>query len=124
MLTPFLPIASDKFSLLTIANASFFIGSVIVTITSLAGLNAFFINSDGSELYNTKSTFSPFSSFRIDPILDPFSPIQDPIGSIFSTRDSNATLLLTPASLATACNTIVPSANSGISDSNNLFTNP
>jgi hypothetical protein len=124
MLAPFLPIANDKFSSLTIANASFFIGSVIVTIASLAGLKAFLIYSAGSALYRIISTFSPFNSFKIEAILEPRSPIHAPIASIFSFVDSTATLLLTPASRATACNHTVPSANSGISDSNNLFTNP
>ena len=124
MFAPFLPIANDKFSSLTIANASFFIGSVIFTIASLAGDKAFLIYSAGSALYSTISTFSPLSSLSIEPIREPLSPIHAPIASTLSSVDSTAILLLTPASRATACNNTVPSANSGISDSNNLFTNP
>ena len=57
-------------------------------------------------------------------ILLPFSPIQLPTGSTFGLVDATHTLLLTPASLATPLNSKVPSANSGISCSNNLLTKP
>ena len=93
-------------------------------MTFLAGDSAFAINVSISSLYPTKSTFSPFSSFRILPILEPFSPIQAPIGSILSLSLNTATLLLSPASLATLYNVMSPFANSGISDSNNLLTKP
>ena len=103
ILTPFLPIARLKFSSLTIARAILsFSSSMILTITSLAGLNAFLTNSASSSLHSTKSTFSPLSSDKILAILEPRSPIQVPIASILSLVDDTATLLRTPASLATA----------------------
>ena len=107
-----------------ITNASFFFSSVILTFKFLAGLNALAINSSGSSLYAIKSIFSPPSSLIILAILLPFSPIQLPTGSTLGFVDATATLLLTPASLATPLNSKVPSANSGISCSNSLFTNP
>ena len=113
-LLPFLPIANDKFSSSTIAKHSCLFSSKILTMTPLAGLKAFLINSAASGLYFIKSTRSPFSSFNIAPILHPFSPMQAPIGSIFSFVEYTATLLLNPGSRATEYKTIVPSANSGI----------
>ena len=96
----------------------------MLTITSLAGLKAFLINSSSFSLQRTKSTFSPLSSDKILAILEPRSPIQVPIASILSFVDDTATLLRIPASLATAWISIVPSWSSGITDSNNLLTNP
>ena len=46
--------------------------------------NFFAINSKASSDQITISTFSPFNSFNILAILIPFSPIQEPIASIFS----------------------------------------
>ena len=80
---PFLPIAREKLSPSAITNASFLVKSVIATVNSFAGDNAFSINSAGSSLYLTTSNFSPCNSLIIPAILDPFSPIHAPIGSTF-----------------------------------------
>ena len=100
-LSPFLPIASEKLSPSAITNASFFLGSVIKTVNSLAGLKAFSINTAGSLSYLTISTFSPLSSVIILAIRAPLYPIHAPIGCTLGFSEYTATLLLTPASLAT-----------------------
>ena len=82
---PFLPIASDKLSLLTIQVASFFLGLVINTSTSLAGLRAFFMNVIGSLSYKITSIFSLPICFKTLFILEPFAPITQPTASTFST---------------------------------------
>ena len=124
MLLPDLPIASFFSSSGTITKALCLDGSGILTITFLAGVIALLINSTGSLLNSTTSTFSPFSSFSIPAILEPFSPIHEPIGSILSLIDETATLERIPASRTTRFIIIVPFAISGISCSNNLLTKP
>ena len=52
---PFLPIANEEFSSFTIAKASLFFSSIILTSTFLAGLSAFCINLTGSLSYKITS---------------------------------------------------------------------
>ena len=98
---PFLPIASDKLSPSATAKASFFFSSSTYTDTSFAGESAFLINSTGSLSYFTTSIFSPFNSWVIWLILDPFSPIHAPTASTLGFSEYTAILLLWPASRAT-----------------------
>ena len=74
---------------------------VINTFKFLAGLRAFSINLAASFSYGIISIFSPFNSFIILFILDPLSPIHEPIASTLAFSEYTAILVLLPASLAT-----------------------
>ena len=118
---PDFPIAKDNWSSGTITWANFS-SSLISTAIIFAGNKAADINIAGSGFHSITSIFSPFNSFITFWILTPFCPTQEPTGSIFSSGEYTATLLLYPGSRETLFISINPSYISGISNSNNFLT--
>ena len=104
---PFLPIARESWSSLTLTLAIFSSSSILISST-LAGANAFVINLTGSASQVIISIFSPFSSSTIRLTRSPLLPTQAPTGSMFLSSANTANLVLSPASRDTLLISTVP----------------